>query len=638
MPFNYISEKGMTLTPSQGTRLARIEATNYSLAEFSSIENLRAKKKYKVIVSDRKSFVDTITKEIQAIDAYGKELARKSQNKTATEQEMEILHSEAPWRVIQNLKNVMSRMEDGRVRDEHGSARGCFPLLGLYRGWDFSYNSPAIYLFIENINDYALSKGVSDECVAGFVYVHEVMHAFYDSKNNSGYFSVEEMEEAFAECGMLNFLNNTIDPSDPSTSDMALCALDSVEEKQMYGPYEYGFGHALELFSDNEGITVNLIERYREVSNWIGGNIGYGSELWNYREGVVKLKKQSKWDPSYDKQARDCYELVRRILQQNHSKPGISINVFPGLEGHMRNAGVTPRKGAATVGGRSVSGIGSLGSIWDSEITLGCVSSSHSVQVPLFLAENPSELAHGVVCAIARVYGTGFHQYITDLSSKMGFGLRDPQNTIVNSSVLSYMPEPIRSCGQSYYIQSGWVLDPSRGRSGSPNVYELLERWLDTYGSYPPFSILRIGGKDYYVLFGEKTLASFFDSPRTLPRNGRARDLTKYELTDLRGNVLEGLGKAELVFEGVRSFVEANPRLTVAQVQAEFPQSLGGWGVRNSLEVVKPLVSIAPGQESRYSKGVLSASDGDFKVSNQWGASNIRNVIDKLNSLGMTVL
>ena len=327
MSFDYIPERGMTLTSEQEDLLRRIERTSCVLDEFSCIWELRRAKGYRVVVSDKKSFIDTVNKELVAYENYIDSLNNKFQrdSNSLTEREHELMHTEILWCIKSNLENNLERLQstDGHV------------LLGLYRNWDYSYNSPAIYLFKENIDAYAAREGVSSDYVFGFVYIHEAMHAFFNSKNAKGYLSVSELEEAFAECGMLDFLTRV---GSALPKDLYEAAKQNVLLKQYNGPYEYGFGLALKDY----GVTSNIISRYREISNWIGRR-----NVYDYQCKVRSLKRVSDPDASYNSGAADCYALVEKILAGSYSAPAYDLTILPGLEKFMRAAGVvlkpTPR-------------------------------------------------------------------------------------------------------------------------------------------------------------------------------------------------------------------------------------------------------------------------------------------------------
>lgn len=190
--FEYLAENNMDLTDSQKSLLTKIEniPCDKVLADFADLAELRKMKGYEVVVSDRMSFIEKMKTEDHAIDNLRNDLKEKSIKGTITEEERAIYNSEILFRIKKELNDYLERIDPGAVH----------PLLGLYRNWDFSYNSPVVYLFKENIDNYAKQRGRSADNIFAYVYVHEAMHAYYDSKNSEGGHVIHELEEAFAEC------------------------------------------------------------------------------------------------------------------------------------------------------------------------------------------------------------------------------------------------------------------------------------------------------------------------------------------------------------------------------------------------------------------------------------------------------
>ena len=257
--FEYLAENNMDLTDSQKSLLTKIEniPCDKVLADFADLAELRKTKGYKVVISDRMSFIEKIKAEDQAIENLCNDLKEKSINRTITEEERAIIKSEILDNIKKEHKEYINRIDPGAVH----------PLLGLYRNWDFSYNSPVVYLFKENIDNYAKQRGRSADNIFAYVYVHEAMHAYYDSMNSEEGHVVHELEEAFAECGMLEFLTNACF-HDKDLCEPAIDAYDDVNEKRKNGPYEYGFGLSLNELSHKIGEkTADMMSRYREISN-----------------------------------------------------------------------------------------------------------------------------------------------------------------------------------------------------------------------------------------------------------------------------------------------------------------------------------------------------------------------------------
>ena len=139
--FKYILENGTTLEKSQIDLLTKIENIPCGdvLADYDNLAELRKMKGYEVVVSDRMSFIEKMKTVDQAIDNLWNDLKEKSIKGTITEEERAIYKSEILFRIKTELNDYLKRIKPGAVH----------PLLGLYRNWDFSYNSPVIYLFKE---------------------------------------------------------------------------------------------------------------------------------------------------------------------------------------------------------------------------------------------------------------------------------------------------------------------------------------------------------------------------------------------------------------------------------------------------------------------------------------------------------
>lgn len=493
----------MTLEKSQIDLLTKIEniPCGNVLTGFADLTELRKMKGYKVVISDRMSFIERIKSEDQAIDNLLSDLKGKSIKGTITEEERAIYKSEILFRIKKELKAYLERIKPGA---DH-------PLLGLYCNWDFSYNSPVIYLFKENIDDYAERREKSADNIFAYVYVHEAMHAYYDSKNSEGGHVIHELEEAFAECGMLEFLTNAC-PHDKALCKPAIDAYDDVREKQKNGPYEYGFGLSLyEISHKTDGKTSSMMSRYREISNWITDNDAY-----NYKAKISELSKTPLDNDEYKDKAQECFKLVEKILSKEYQKPNVIADVNPLLEPYMRGSGVIVREDAPATwkhSGKSTSIVASSSIIYSG--TPEKFGSSYR-QVPIFASEDPTEIAyvifkvanlvgderamaqmiyyHDYSCKDKGIYPNGFHVY-SPLCSK-------------GSNIVKYMPWPLFIGGNPIYIQKGWQLDPETLTAESPSLCLLLDA-LNAV-SDKRFSILKSG--ETLVLYGPEDIKDAIES------------------------------------------------------------------------------------------------------------------------------
>ena len=612
MPFNYIIEGGKKLSPAQEELLAEIENAHCKLDEFLSIERLRREKRYLVVVSDNQPFIDTAKKELEAYENYIHTLGNKFQRNPnlLSEQESELLKSETPEIIRRKLQSILERLFG-------------YNLLGLYRGYDFSYNSPTIYLFKENIEAYANRHSLQPEYVFGFVFIHEAMHAFYDSKNNCGYLSVKELEEAFAECGMLAFLNRVGSVLPKELSD---AARDNVFKKQEYGPYEYGFGLALYKISSAMGEKRSLMSRYRTVSNWIGDK---DHDVGNYRTIVKLLRRTSDPDPKYEANAKVCYELVKQILYRDYQRPKINLTSLPGLEEFMRKAGVLPKPGARIRGSHSI-GLSGVGG--SSRLYSGSLSMSY-IQFELATADSLDDLVYAIFKFLENSPRLLLSVINTlNVQTKPAGDTTAPGKWI--NKEISFPDGSIRN------IQGGWNFDllPLR----ATDTLDLL-RAINFHSESLEFSILDL--RSSYVLYGPKSFLKIFGQeeetqapkPTTSTVLGPlAKQRYTYELTDLSGVQHSGLTMTGLVRECVKSFVSANPTMTAAQLQERFPKTLV-WGPRRSLEIIMPAASIPTDQNTRYDAVEIRVFDCNIRVNNQWMITNIDPVIAEFKKLGMKI-
>lgn len=92
--FEYLAENNMDLTDSQKSLLTKIEniPCDKVLADFADLAELRKTKGYKVVISDRMSFIEKIKAEDQAIENLCNDLKEKSINRTITEEELSLIH------------------------------------------------------------------------------------------------------------------------------------------------------------------------------------------------------------------------------------------------------------------------------------------------------------------------------------------------------------------------------------------------------------------------------------------------------------------------------------------------------------------------------------------------------------------
>ena len=296
MAFVYRPDNGVSLSPSYEEFLESIENKPSPFQGVKSLKDLRSLTGLSVVVTDREGLRKIL---VNAKEATYRKIAEDHRAINLAEKD---IHNRQIW--IEELLNP----EKSRF------------ILGLYSRelfW-FDDDAPKVYLFADNIEACASKKGYSEEHVFGFVFIHEMMHAYFDAFNSAGFPAKEPLEEAFAEYGMLTFINKTIGPGVFLEE-----AKDSVSSKINYGPREYGFG--FELFFDTSGGEPGMIERYKDISNWIDYPTVKG-----FPKDYFKCMAEYKDNPD-EANASDCIEAVRFILEHEWQEPDAAYIIQPGI-------------------------------------------------------------------------------------------------------------------------------------------------------------------------------------------------------------------------------------------------------------------------------------------------------------------
>jgi len=307
MAFQYHSENGKTLTRSQEELLETIENLPFPFDGLSTLSELRRRTGVTVVISDRMSLKRILKDCIHSI-------------KTKIEG---YKTSGIIWNgnVEGEINDRLSWAERQLGKAEQPQA-GDTPILGLYSRkllW-FDNSAPVVYLFADNIRDYAVQHPEMDEDnVFAFVFVHEMMHAYYDAFNSSGFPAKEPIEEAFAEFGMLSFIYKSFG----SHHDLFFQARSNVCSKIEYGPQEYGFG--LELFDLSGDDGKEMIQKYKDISNWIDCSViskeFRAKGLGNYFVDIADYKNHFGDDDFVEK----CFKDVQDILNFPWQMPSIRV-------------------------------------------------------------------------------------------------------------------------------------------------------------------------------------------------------------------------------------------------------------------------------------------------------------------------
>ena len=296
MAFVYRPDNGVSLSPSYEEFLESIENKPSPFQGLKSLKDLRSLTGLSVVVTDRQGLRKIL---VNAKEATYRKIAEDH-------------------RVI-NLaeKDIHDRLIG--IEEFLNPEKSRF-ILGLYSRelfW-FDGDAPKVYLFADNIEACASKKGYSEEHVFGFVFIHEMMHAYFDAFNSAGFPAKEPIEEAFAEYGMLTFINKTIGPG-VFLEDAKASVFSKIDD----GLREYGFGY--ELFSDTSGGEPGMIERYKDISNWIDYLTVKG-----FPKDYFKCMAEYKNNPN-EANASDCIEGVRCILKHEWQVPDASHIIQPGI-------------------------------------------------------------------------------------------------------------------------------------------------------------------------------------------------------------------------------------------------------------------------------------------------------------------
>lgn len=310
MAFDYHTENGKTLSKSQEDLLEKIETLPFPFDGLSDLGELRRRTSLSVVISDRMSLIRILNNSIRSI-------------KTKID-EYKVSGVIRNGNVETEIYNRL-RWAEKQLELTENPQMGEMPLLGLYTRkllW-FDNSAPAVYLFADNIKDYAAShpKEMSEDNVFGFVFVHEMMHAYYDAFNSIGFLAKEPIEEAFAEFGMLSFLYKSYGSLDPLFDQARFNVYSKIEN----GPYEYGFGLWLFELSGRDG--TDMIQEYRDKSNWIDYSVinkeFHAKGLGDYFFDIAHYKYHL--DDEDNAFVEKCFKDVLDILNYPWQKPSITV-------------------------------------------------------------------------------------------------------------------------------------------------------------------------------------------------------------------------------------------------------------------------------------------------------------------------
>lgn len=301
MAFVYSSRNGATLSSAQENLLDVIENLPSPFKGVSKLKDLRTMSGLSVIVTDRRYL-------IEYLEGFVEEYSEKSKKFFFGGKDLLIYHAN------QGEIGDRKRWAEEQLRKAKEHNPETVPLLGLYSrklNW-YTDKAPIVYLFADNIRDYAERIGCNSDSVFGYVFIHEMMHAYYDAFNNEGYPAIGTLEETFAEFGMLTFISKTL-----GRCNLLADSENHVSSKILNGPREYGFGY--EMFVRTEGGAPEMIERYKDISNWINYLVLNAAGI-NYHDSIREYQN----NPN-DENANKCYDAVLEILDYVLTKPNSPI-------------------------------------------------------------------------------------------------------------------------------------------------------------------------------------------------------------------------------------------------------------------------------------------------------------------------
>lgn len=299
MAFEYRSEHSNSLTQSQEDLLETIENLPFPFGGISKLKDLRTRIKLDVYITDRKEMLDAWKHYIEHFYDPQNAFRKEEHFKACNDHQGEI--------------GFRRDFAKNQIRELTNPRDGYLPLLGLYSrtfNWWTKKQIPKVALIKDSIADYSSRSKADEDNVFGFVFIQEMMHAYFDAFNSEGYPSMEPLEEAFAEFAMLSFVSKS-----PSIrSKLFIDAKDYVISRIGKEPRGYGFG--FELFERAGVDTEWMIQRYREISNWtVPLDI-------KYKYGNKYLDSQRNYCLDYSEENADNYfEYVMGVLKIDWKRP-----------------------------------------------------------------------------------------------------------------------------------------------------------------------------------------------------------------------------------------------------------------------------------------------------------------------------
>lgn len=314
MAFDYQSENGNKLTPSQQELLEVIENLPFPYGGIARLKDLRERSKLKVVISDNEGMNESWKDYLEQYRPrhnrfYSRLVGHRHQGEIGERRDFAYLYE------------LYTRYSSDEFQPPQ-------PLLGIYNRtyrWWTGMRNPKVGLVKDNIEDYARKKCIPSDFVFGFVFIQQMMHGYYDAFNSKGFPSMLELEYPFAEFGMLSFID-----SSPTISFLLKDAMHYTVTR--IGKRPEGFGFGAELFYRAGDDAARLIRRYRDVSNWMEPLDISNPHVYN--NSLHQSSRKYFKDPN-DENAERYYEDILGVLDIPWAEPTDPLQPAIGQKGEF---------------------------------------------------------------------------------------------------------------------------------------------------------------------------------------------------------------------------------------------------------------------------------------------------------------
>lgn len=283
------------LTQSQEELLDTIDNLPFPFGGISKLKDLRSKTGVRVETSDRANMLE----QWESYMARYKELHG-------------VFYGGEHWQACHRHQGDIGERRNfalAQISQAKEHREGFMHLLGLYSRtyvWWSGSKNPQVGLIIDSLKDYARQADINDDIVLGFVFIQEMMHAYFDAFNSKGFPSILSLEESFAEFAMLTFIDES-----PDIRFMLPYAKDYVISRIGKNPGELGYG--IELFIRSGEDAIKLIKRYRDISNWTEPPFQYKN---SYHDSMRKYHQEPN-----EENATIVFEDILDILEREWKEP-----------------------------------------------------------------------------------------------------------------------------------------------------------------------------------------------------------------------------------------------------------------------------------------------------------------------------